>query len=131
MINREVGRVVGGQIIGGGYKGETAALDQEVRRAAELMQAQFGRSVSMRFNSNRRSGGAWIIGGYWDASVGLNVTLESDGTLSYQTGISLKETVNTVDRNSKYILCDDEFRPAESLEAGIRYLADNVQTILV
>jgi len=47
-------------IVGGGYSGETPELDATVQQAAEALADAFGRSVEIRFNSDRRSGGAWL-----------------------------------------------------------------------
>jgi hypothetical protein len=61
-----------GPLPGGGYKGLTDELDALVARAAELLVAEYGRDVVIRFNSDRRSGGAWLKDAATsDALVGL------------------------------------------------------------
>lgn len=65
---------------GAGRSGVTAELDAEVARAAELLREAYGLDVTIRFNSDRRSGGAWLVtdfeglGGRNNA-VGLTVAL--------------------------------------------------------
>lgn len=82
-IERSAGLAVGGYAVGGGYSGATDELDTAVVRSAHLMEESFGRDVDIRFNSNRRSGGAWIrdhVEGFGQRSsqVGLNSYLEVD-----------------------------------------------------
>lgn len=45
---------------GGGYEGITRKLDRAVLRAAGWLGRRFNRPVLLRFNSDRRSGGAWF-----------------------------------------------------------------------
>lgn len=64
-IERSAGTLVsvGGTafVAGGGYRGLTDELDAMVARAAELLRETFGQDVEIRFNSDRRSGGAWLV----------------------------------------------------------------------
>jgi len=50
-----------GLLAGGGYSGATEELDSLVYRAAEALRTAYPRNVTIRFNSDRRSGGAWLI----------------------------------------------------------------------
>lgn len=61
-ITRSAGVPTGlGFIVGGGWSGFTAELDQAVCEAAEALADAFpGFGVEIRFNSDRRSGGAWL-----------------------------------------------------------------------
>lgn len=76
-VSRSSGVVVGGGFVaGGGYRGATDALDNTVQTAANGM-AEWGGDVEIRFNSDRRSGGAWLVtsrNGRLDSNceVGLN-----------------------------------------------------------
>ena len=45
---------------GGGMAGATQALDDAVAQAAEALRDLYGMDVMIRFNSDRRSGGAWL-----------------------------------------------------------------------
>lgn len=45
---------------GGGYSGATAELDALVSRAAEMLRDAYGMDVTIRFNSDRESGSAWL-----------------------------------------------------------------------
>lgn len=61
-ITRSIGHAVnGGYIVGGGYVGLTQQLDEAVKRQAEWLREQFpDHDVQIRFNSDRKSGGAFI-----------------------------------------------------------------------
>lgn len=62
-IERSTGIVVPGWFgprPGGGYRGATDELDALVVREAEALRAEYGRDIVIRYNSDRRSGGAWL-----------------------------------------------------------------------
>ena len=63
QITRSPGIPTGymGLVAGGGMTGATEELDAAVQAAAEALAAHYGRDVMIRFNSDRKSGGAWII----------------------------------------------------------------------
>lgn len=75
-IERSTGTIVpnwGGPLPGGGYQGATEELDALVVEAANRLTAEYNRDVVIRFNSDRRSGGAWLRDhGTNDTLVGLN-----------------------------------------------------------
>lgn len=48
-------------VAGGGYRGVTAGLDAVVAEAAELLAGEYGQDIEIRFNSDRESGGAWLV----------------------------------------------------------------------
>ncbi len=58
-----LGVAVGGvrYIVGGGYEGKTRELDELVSQEAEILSKLFDREVQIRFNSDRESGGAWLV----------------------------------------------------------------------
>lgn len=65
---------------GGGYSGITAELDALVQRSAELLVKAYGMDVTIRFNSDRHSGGAWLLthrdDRVWaNAEIGITATL--------------------------------------------------------
>lgn len=60
-VTRSPGIPVGlGFIAGGGNVGATKTLDETVETAAHRLAALFDGPVVIRFNSDRRSGGAWL-----------------------------------------------------------------------
>ena len=68
---------VGGFVVGGGHTGATTELDQLVAEGAERLAALSGGTpgaVTVRFNSNRRSGGAFLRTAEQD-SMGANCEL--------------------------------------------------------
>jgi hypothetical protein len=65
-ITRSTGiRVPGwsGPLPGGGYRGITSELDAVVAEAAAALASAYGQPVVIRFNSDRESGGAWLVTG--------------------------------------------------------------------
>lgn len=69
-----------GLLCGSGGSGATADLDAVVERAAELLRAHYGRDVTIRFNSDRKSGGAWLVthardGIFANAEIGICASL--------------------------------------------------------
>jgi len=155
MITRSIGTCVHGYIVGGGYEGQTKELDNIVKNEAELLQQYFNKDVEIRFNSNRQSGGAWIKDGNKNCSIGLsarltnselfNMNSESKCKLAYQelkhfmdnpdiiifeTAISLKDTINSVENNSPYMLLGSEYRDFYSIEEAYNYLINNVTEII-
>lgn len=48
-------------IVGGGYEGSTQELDETVKLEAELLAKTFHKDIEIRFNSDRGSGGAWLV----------------------------------------------------------------------
>jgi hypothetical protein len=72
-----------GYVAGGGHTGITENLDDQVQRSAEALAEHFGERVDIRFNSDRRSGGAYLRtsddDGIWlNADVGVNWRAGSD-----------------------------------------------------
>jgi hypothetical protein len=75
-VHRSAGTIVsvGGAsaIVGGGYRGLTPELDSAVDEAAASMAERFGSDVEIRFNSDRRRGGAWLVTHPEDDGLGNN-----------------------------------------------------------
>ena len=80
-ITRSIGLPTGymGLLCGSGYEGKTKELDDTVKREAELLANAFNRDIEIRFNSDRNSGGAWLVnslkGFEGNCQVGLNAGL--------------------------------------------------------
>ena len=62
-ITRSTGTPIPGTglVAGGGYRGLTAELDAVVREAASALVRAYGGDVEIRYNSDRESGGAWLV----------------------------------------------------------------------
>ena len=61
-VTRSAGLPVGlGFVVGGGYTGASDDLDQTVAQAADMLAEGYGMDVTVRFNSDRLSGGAWLV----------------------------------------------------------------------
>lgn len=72
-------------IVGGGWEGATLTLDNVVTYAADLLARAYGQDVTIRFNSDRRSGKAWLnldrvdsIGANAHIGVGAQQTTQHD-----------------------------------------------------
>jgi len=104
MITRSVGHPITingmptGCVAGGGYSGITDELDATVQRAAELLAAEFGLPVEIRFNSDRRSGGAFVRGpevaghrGHPDFGIGARVPPSPEEAAAWQA--RMRETI--------------------------------------
>lgn len=82
-ITRSTGLYTGymGFMCGNGYEGSTKELDDTVKREAELLAQAFNRNIEIRFNSDRESGGAWLVnslkGFDGNCQVGLNAGLRA------------------------------------------------------
>jgi hypothetical protein len=50
-----------GLVAGGGYRGLTEELDAAVREAARELARAYGGDIEIRYNSDRESGGAWLV----------------------------------------------------------------------
>jgi hypothetical protein len=80
-VERSGGIATGlGYVVGGGYEGLTPELDAVVADAAQKLAAAFGMDVTIRFNTDRRRGGAWLktgaVDGVWrNAEVGISASL--------------------------------------------------------
>ena len=156
-ILRSRGVVVdGGYVVGGGHSGLTDKLDAVVLREAEILRAHFGTDVTIRFNSDRLSGGAWLVDSAEDklgsnCSIGLCARLynsriksmttqeamalphnefiqliNNPDSLCYETAINLKNTKHSVSPDSPHILLDSEYRDFDTLEAAAEYLFAHV-----
>lgn len=80
-IERSTGIPTGlGGLCGSGHTGATPDLDETVQEAARVLADAYGRDIVIRFNSDRRSGGAWLKtddpDGVWlNAEVGICASL--------------------------------------------------------
>lgn len=155
MITRCSGINTGlGCLVGCGYSGLTKELDDVVLKAAKLLKEKFNKDIEIRFNSDRRGGGAWVKDGKQNCSVGLSARLsntkyltmteeekerltiedvinflDNPDTVVINTAISLKDTENTVDKNSNDIVLDYEYKDFDTLNEAFNYLIGNVMSI--
>ena len=98
---------------GAGHAGATNALDAVVREAADALETAYSKDVTIRYNSDRESGGAWL----------------------------LTHAVDGIGRNSEVGICADlmtdrrrdkleRSRDRDSETPGMQEWADHVQAIL-
>jgi len=114
---------------GGGYSGATEALDSLVIQEAEALKGLFGKDVSIRFNSNRESGGAWLVnslkGFNGNCQVGLNAGLR-EGKIRIDTYVDVSALINPQIANEfnntkSYVI-------HETLPDALQWLTDNIDT---
>jgi hypothetical protein len=74
-ISRDPGTCVHGFIVGGGQRGKREDQDEAVKEFARRLNDEFPHEVSIRFNTNRLSGSAWLVDGERNAQVGLGAAL--------------------------------------------------------
>ena len=72
----------GGYIVDSGYKGATKELDDRVQGAASALAERFGSDVEIRFNSDRRSGGAWLVTHPGDNGIDANTWIGINASLA-------------------------------------------------
>ena len=150
-ISRSPGIAVHNYIVGGGWRGCSNELDTVVMREAEFLRDHYHINVTIRFNSNRLSGGAWLIDSKKDgigsnSSIGLGASLVNSrlrailleekmkmsseefrrlcretDSMMFSTHIDLKKAEHCVPADSKYILLDSEHRDF-TLDEAICYL---------
>ena len=151
-ISRSPGIAVHNHIVGGGWRGSSSELDRIVMREAEFLRDHYSANVTIRYNSNRMSGGAWLIDSEVDcigsnSSIGLGAKLVNSrlramsrddkmmlsaeefrrlcretDTIIFTTHIDLKKAEHCVPLDSKHILLDSEYRDFTSLDEAINYL---------
>lgn len=70
---------------GGGYAGKTDDLDKSVDRDAKWLAETFPKfKVQIRFNSDRESGGAWLVDGMGDTQLGISSDLVTRRDVEYR-----------------------------------------------
>lgn len=101
-----------GPLPGGGYRGATPELDALVEELAEWLRILYAVDIQIRFNADRRSGGAFLADEKRFGVVGVGAGIRN-GELFYKT------------------LCrvlpdkEDHYREHESVEAARAWLATN------
>lgn len=155
-ISRSPGFAVQGYIVGGGQRGFSDELDRIVVQEAEFLREHFHSDVTIRYNSDRLSGGAWLVDAPLDdfganSSIGLGASLVNRklrdmpqeeimnlsfsqlrqmcyeaDSIRFSTCIALKKTEHSVPPDSKYILLDSEYRDFDTLEEAVAYLVGHV-----
>lgn len=132
-----------GYLVGSGVTGKTRALDDIVKDAAELLRAHFDVNVVIRFNSNRKSGGAFVADSGMSDKIGITAGLfnsalrEMDGykreQLTRQEYEELAESLDKIEIStclakeflkeaSPFVTLTHEFRDFASLDEAFRWI---------
>lgn len=107
QITRDHGSVVDGYIVGSGHG--LPSIDSIVEEEAKILRDHYGSPVTIRFNSDMRSGGAWLLepvrGTIFlsSSSIGLGVVLSN----SKLTAMSLEEQLSMP--NAEYAALSREY----------------------
>lgn len=119
MITRSVGLPTGymGLMAGGGYEGSTKELDDTVKLEAELLAQTFNRDIEIRFNSDRESGGAWLVNSLKGFSGNCQVGLCAGLTAKTPEGMSradflIKSTIEFVRSQPKELYIATNVKPS-------------------
>lgn len=76
-INRDPGTPTRlGAVAGGGYRGKREDQDEAVLELANRLNEEFEHDITIRFNTNQLSGGAWLVDNDLSSQVGLGVNLK-------------------------------------------------------
>lgn len=76
-ISRDPGTPTGlGVVAGGGYRGKREDQDEAVQELAKRLNDEFDYDITIRFNTNQLSGGAWLKDNDRSSQVGLGVNLK-------------------------------------------------------
>ena len=151
-ISRSPGIAVHNYNVACGSRGCSNELDTVLMREAEFLRDHYHINVTIRVNSNRLSGGAWLIdskkaGIGSNSSIGLGASLVNSrlrailleekmkmsseefrrlcretDSMMFSTHIDLKKAEHCVPADSKYILLDSEHRDFTSLAEPLSYL---------
>lgn len=123
-----------GLLAGGGGRGLTQSLDDLVQQAAEALSDLYdGAPVTIRFNSDRRSGGAWLktvepdyIGG--NAEVGINASVSPDDPeATPRLSVSLRHVALASD-DWETDFAERKGGSAESIEEAVALLREHAVT---
>lgn len=134
-IERSAGLPIGvsGLTAGGGGTGLTESLDDVVQRAAEALSALYDAPVTVRFNSDRLSGGAWLktvepdyIGG--NAEVGITARVSPDAPEpTPELSIIMRRMARSAD-DWETDYADLEGSAADSVEHAVALLRERAVT---
>jgi hypothetical protein len=94
-----------GPLPGGGYRGLTEELDAAVTQAAELLRAEYGRDVEIRYNSDRQSGGAFVVDDLppgWDHKCVVGICAALYSTTRRPEGMTAGEELRAHPDNGEY-----------------------------
>lgn len=76
-ISRDPGTSTGfGAVAGGGYRGKREDQDEAVQELARRLNDEFDHEITIRFNTDQLSGGAWLKDNDQSSQVGLGVNLK-------------------------------------------------------
>lgn len=140
MITRSIGIVASGYIVGGGYEGITKELDNIILNEAELLQDSFNTDVEIRYNSHRKSGGAWIKDNNYSCKIGLCARLAKSKYLTMTTEERINTPFSEIDKYpddiiiiytfiSKEFLNDKqegEYKEHDTIKNGIEWILKSI-----
>jgi hypothetical protein len=119
-------------IVGGGGRGASDLLDETIARAAEQLRDLFNMDVTIRYNSDGRSGGAWVVTHERDrvwanAEIGITGGLHHEtGELQISTLLSrralIDPTISTATRRD-----DGDLRTHKTLSDAVSFVRDHAQ----
>jgi hypothetical protein len=126
---------VGGFVVGGGYSGATEELDALVVKAAEILEREFGRDVEIRFNSDRRQGGAWLKDDLprfeGSCSVGINAGYRGGQKLQISAFLAAEVLLDPTMANSGTPERRYSYADHETVEAALAWVTAHVDRLKI
>lgn len=143
-IERCLGTDTGyGYLAGAGEYGKTQELDDIVVMVARLLKKHFDTNIQIRFNSDQKSGGAFIADHGQSSSIGITAGLanrelykmpweqiiektqaELDGYAPDFIKVSTCLDRSFLRESSDYVLCNHEYRDFNSLEEAMKWILE-------
>ena len=146
MIERCYGISTGlGYLVGAGGSGFTEELDQIVEEAAHKLYEMYGVKITIRFNTDRKSGGASVLDGKLTDNVGITAALHNSKLLKMSNEEKMRLTddkweayrrdldtivistclsADFLKAPSPYVCLNKEFRDVDNLEEAIHWLRE-------
>lgn len=132
-----------GYLVGAGGSGKTKELDDLVQKAADLLKEKLGVNITIRFNTDRRSGGAFVQDSGMSSKIGItaglyNTTFRKMNTqekmelperewreyMDNPDAISVSSCLmeNFLREKSQFVCLDTEFRDFDSIEEAMHWI---------
>ena len=132
-----------GYLVGAGGSGKTKELDDLVQKAAVLLKEKLGVNITIRFNTDRQSGGAFVQDGEMSSKIGITAGLYNTAFRKMNTqekmeltekewrqyldnpdAISVSSCLieNFLSKKSQFVCLDTEFRDFDSIEEAMHWI---------
>lgn len=131
-----------GYLAGSGIYGKTEVLDEMVQQTADRLLEMFDVNITIRFNSDSESGGAYVKDEWWSDKIGIRVSLVNSALykMNCQEVFRLSDEewekygnkdmlkIGTclhkefLKAGAEAVCCDTEFRDFDSLDEAAKWI---------